>query len=183
MILSLADLYVWDICTPIGNIDPRLLADATIDYKIVPILKRDHAILLALRTCLKTRATVIRVSDVYDSFFYPGVYDKQSSLNQAIRAVINKLMSSDLLQDALSTGVILWNTDMRGTDGNLTLNMDKEGAKSLTIATELWIERMRQASCTTNIDQRETIVKAWRPSRSARKHCSSHCSSSNTRIA
>lgn len=181
MILSLTDLYVWDICTPIGKTDPRLLADAAIDYDIVPVLRRDHAILLALRKCLKTRATVIRISDVYNSFCCPGIHNKHSSLNQAIRAVINKVMNSDLLQDVLSTGIILWNADMRGTDGHLALNMDKEGAKSLTVATELWIERMRNASSTTNMKQQETIVKAWHPSRSARKHCSFRCS--NGRIA
>ena len=146
------------------------------DYVVIPVLKRDQAILLALRTCLQSFSLHIKVSDIYKAFDCPDLNNQsRRSLNQAITSILTKLFSNadPLFQRLFDKGTMRWNSHFRGTDGSATLDLDNEGAMNLFRVVQIWLIRMREASKTDCPSQhRDNIVKLWRPSRSARKFSS-----------
>ena len=176
MLLALNDLHRWGVVCPKGSgavpqSDPRWRTYPEVDYIILPVLKRDHAILLAMRACLKQYSLEISIYQIYMTFHCPGVNTNKRSLNQAITCTINKILRTDdlLTKRLLSKGTIRWDASIRGTDGLPILQMDEEGAMSLCTVVQIWIIRMREASKTDSQIKSDGIVEGWGPSRSARK--------------
>ena len=95
------------------------------DYDVIPVLRRDHAVLLAVRTCLKSYRLQIKVSDIYEAFDCPDLNNQsRHSLNQAITSILTKLFSNKdpLFQRLFNKGRMRWNSHLRGTDGFATLD-------------------------------------------------------------